>query len=134
MFTNDRQARVLVPAERERVVGWVARCRKGRAASVSLAPSGRLLRHGRVSHKGGAVREALETSGMPQNFIECQRDQAFLMPPDLRDWLPGDHLVWTIVDAVEEMDLAAFYGEYRSDGHGRAAYEPSRTSPFASSR
>jgi transposase len=62
---------------------------------------------------------------MPQNFIECRRDQAFLMPPDLRDWLPADHLVWTIVDAVEEMDLAAFYGEYRSDGHGRAAYEPS---------
>ena len=44
---------------------------------------------------------------MPQNFIECQRDQAFLMPPDLRDWLPADHLVWTIVDAVKEMDLAA---------------------------
>jgi transposase len=62
---------------------------------------------------------------MPQNFIECQRDQAFLMPPDLRDWLPADHLVWTIVDSVEEMDLAAFYGDYRLDGHGRAAYEPS---------
>ena len=64
---------------------------------------------------------------MPQNFIECQRDQAFLMPPDLRDWLPADHLVWTIVDAVKEMDLAAFYGDYRSDGHGRAADEPSMT-------
>jgi transposase len=62
---------------------------------------------------------------MPQNFIECQRDQAFLMPPDLRDWLPADHLVWTILDSVEEMDLAAFYGDYRLDGHGRAAYEPS---------
>jgi transposase len=47
------------------------------------------------------------------------------MPPDLRDWLPADHLVWTIVDAVSEMDLAAFYGDYRLDGHGRAAYEPS---------
>jgi transposase len=62
---------------------------------------------------------------MPQNFIECQRDQAFLMPPDLRDWLPVDHLVWTIVDSVKEMDLAAFYSDYRLDGHGRAAYEPS---------
>ncbi len=62
---------------------------------------------------------------MPQNFIECRRDQVFLMPPDLRDWLPADHLVWTVVDAVNEMDLAAFYGEYRSDGHGRAAYDSS---------
>jgi transposase len=61
---------------------------------------------------------------MPQNFIECQRDQVFLMPPDLRDWLPADHLVWTILDSVEEMDLAAFYGDYRLDGHGRAAYDP----------
>jgi hypothetical protein len=30
------------------------------------------------------------------------------MPPDLRDWLPEDHLVWTILDSVKEMDLAAF--------------------------
>ena len=73
----------------------------------------------------GAVRVVSETAGMPQNFIECQRDQTFLMPPDLRDWLPAGHLVWTIVDSVEEMDLAAFYGDYRLDGHGRAAYEPS---------
>jgi len=47
------------------------------------------------------------------------------MPPDLRDWLPEDHLAWTILAAVREMDLSAFYAAYRPDGHGRAAYEPS---------
>jgi transposase len=62
---------------------------------------------------------------MPQNFIECSREQVFLMPPDVRDWLPENHLVWLVLDAVEEMDLAAFYGGYRRDGHGRPAYEPS---------
>src|SRR5271170_7669312 len=62
---------------------------------------------------------------MPQNFIACDRDQVLLMPPSLRDWLPEDHLAWTILDAVSEMDLGAFYGAYRSDGHGRPAYEPS---------
>jgi transposase len=31
---------------------------------------------------------------------------------------------WFVIDAVEEMDLALFYGAYRADGHGRAAYEP----------
>ena len=46
------------------------------------------------------------------------------MPPSLRDWLPEDHLAWAVLAAVEEMDLAAFYGAYREDGHGRAAYEP----------
>lgn len=62
---------------------------------------------------------------MPQNFIGCDRDQAYLMPPSLREWLPQDHLVWAILGSVEEMDLDAFYGAYRADGHGRAAYEPS---------
>jgi transposase len=61
---------------------------------------------------------------MPQNFIDCDREQAFLLPPSLRDWLAEDHLAWFVVDAVERMDLAAFYAAYRSDGHGRAAYEP----------
>src|SRR5205823_14601641 len=62
---------------------------------------------------------------MPMNFIECDRDQAFLMPPSLRDWLAEDHLAWTVLAAVAEMDLSAFYGAYRADGHGRPAYEPS---------
>ena len=62
---------------------------------------------------------------MPQNFIESRREQGFLLPPDVREWLPADHLAWFVIDAVAEMDLAAFYAAYRADGHGRAAYEPS---------
>jgi transposase len=61
---------------------------------------------------------------MAPNFIECDREQVFLMPPSLRDWVPEDHLVWTILGAVEEMDLSGFYADYRSDGHGRPAYDP----------
>jgi transposase len=61
---------------------------------------------------------------MPQNFIECDREQVLLMPPSLSEWLPEDHLAWTILGSVREMDLSAFYGAYRSDGHGRPAYEP----------
>jgi transposase len=62
---------------------------------------------------------------MAQNFIESLREQGFLLPADVREWLPADHLAWFVIDAVEEMDLAAFYSAYRADGHGRAAYEPS---------
>jgi transposase len=47
-----------------------------------------------------------------------------LMPPSLREWLPGDHLAWFVIETVAGLDLAAFYGVYRPDGHGRAAYEP----------
>src|ERR671936_1448704 len=61
---------------------------------------------------------------MPQNFIEGDREQGFLLPPDVREWLPADHLAWFVIDAVAEMDLSAFYAAYRQDGHGRAAYEP----------
>ena len=62
---------------------------------------------------------------MPQNFMESRREQGFLLPPDVRDWLPVDHLAWFVIDAVGQMDLSAFYRAYRADGHGRAAYEPS---------
>src|SRR5918995_1082705 len=61
---------------------------------------------------------------MAQNFIECDREQAFLMPPSVRDWLPEDHLAWFVLDTVEELDLSAFYADYRDDGHGRPAHDP----------
>jgi transposase len=62
---------------------------------------------------------------MPQNFLECDREQVFLMPPDPREWLPEGHLAWFVLASVEQMDLSAFYGSYRADGWGRAAFEPS---------
>jgi transposase len=61
---------------------------------------------------------------MAQNFIAVDRDQVFLMPPSLREWLPEGHLAWYVLDAVAEMDLSAFYARYRQDGWGRPAYEP----------
>ena len=61
---------------------------------------------------------------MPQNFIAVDREQAFLLAPDVRDWLPEGHLAWFVLDAVAEMDLSAFYAAYRRDGWGRRAYDP----------
>src|SRR3954469_7820972 len=61
---------------------------------------------------------------MPQNFLACDREQELLLPPSLREWLPENHLAWCVIDAVGELDLAAFYGAYRADGWGRAAHEP----------
>jgi len=62
---------------------------------------------------------------MPQNFIACDRARSMLLPPDLTEWVPDDHVVWSILGAVDQMDLSAFYGVYRENGQGRAAYEPS---------
>ena len=61
---------------------------------------------------------------MGARFIGCDREQAFLMPPSVREWLPEGHLAWFVIDAVAEMDLSAFYAAYRDDGHSRPAYEP----------
>src|SRR6266487_2574646 len=61
---------------------------------------------------------------MAYNFLRCDRDQPFLLPPDLRDWLPQNHLAWFILDVVDQVDLAPFYRAHRDDGHGHPAYDP----------
>jgi transposase len=61
---------------------------------------------------------------MSQNFLTCDRGQVLLMPPSLADWVDEDHLVWTVLEAVKRMDLTGFYGAYRANGQGRAAYDP----------
>jgi len=58
------------------------------------------------------------------NFKGCDRGQGFLMPPNIRDWIPEGDLVWFVIDAVEGMDLSSFYARYRPDGWGNAAYDP----------
>lgn len=56
-----------------------------------------------------------------QHVLPCEREQQYLMPPSLRDWLPADHLAWFVLDVVAQMDLSLFYADYREDGWGRAA-------------
>lgn len=51
--------------------------------------------------------------------------QDLLLPPSLKDWLPEDHLAWFISDAVDALDLSAFYARYEGDGRRRQPYEPS---------
>jgi transposase len=62
--------------------------------------------------------------GGAYNFVAPERDQRYLLPSSLSDWLEEDHLAWFVLDCVEEMDLSAFYADYREDGWGRAARHP----------
>jgi hypothetical protein len=87
-----------------------------RAAAATAQPldlGDRLRGHDDPAPAAGRARA-------PQNFIESDREQELVLPPSLRDWLPDDHLAWFVADAVEEIDLAAFYGAYRADGRGPA--------------
>jgi transposase len=62
---------------------------------------------------------------MGYNFKPCDRNQTYLLPPALSDWLPQGHLAWFVLDAIEQIDLTAFYKKYRTDGIGNSAFNPS---------
>ena len=61
---------------------------------------------------------------MSKRFVECNRDQMYLMPPSMRDWLPENDLAWFVLDATGAMDLSAFHVGEREDGGGRPGYDP----------
>ena len=61
---------------------------------------------------------------MGRNFLVGDRDQLYLLPVSISEWLPEDHLAWFVLDAVDEMDLDGFYAGYREDGWGGAAHHP----------
>lgn len=51
-------------------------------------------------------------------------DQAYLLPPDARAWLPGRHLAWALLELAAGLDLAGFEARYRADGQGSRPYDP----------
>ncbi len=61
---------------------------------------------------------------MAYNFLRGNRDQPFLVPPDLRDWLPEGHLAWFILDVVDQLDLAPLHRQHRDDRSRHPAYDP----------
>jgi transposase len=58
------------------------------------------------------------------DFVRPNRDQLFLIPPALPDWLSPDDLAYFILDTVARFDLTAFHAAYRADGVGQAAFQP----------
>ena len=55
-------------------------------------------------------------------FKATNRNQPFLMPPSIQEWLPQRHLARFIVDTVEILDLNDIYKEYNKGG--KDAYDP----------
>jgi hypothetical protein len=55
------------------------------------------------------------------NLRVVDRDQQFLMPASMAEWLPEDHLAWCVIDVVDQLDLAAFDQPYRPDGRVEAS-------------
>jgi transposase len=62
---------------------------------------------------------------MQPRFRRVDRDQQFLLPPDVREWLPAGHPALFVTELVGQLDLSAFVEGYRSSpDRGRPAYHP----------
>src|SRR5260370_30138751 len=62
---------------------------------------------------------------MATRYRRVPRDQAFLLPPDMRDWLPGGHPVWLVIAVVDRhLDTSAVHATRRAGGAGAAGYDP----------
>jgi transposase len=73
-----------------------------------------------------AFSVGIENNGvMGPRFRRVDRDQQFLLPPDVRDWLPVGHPALFVVEVVEALDLSGFVRNYSSSrDRGRPAYHP----------
>lgn len=69
------------------------------------------------------MAQALHERGMPARYVTVDRETAMLLPPDLRDWVPSNHLVHLIIDAVGELDLRQ--ARVNERGSGSEPYPPS---------
>ena len=62
---------------------------------------------------------------MAKGYRPVDRDQPFLLPPDMREWLPGDHPVHLVIDVVAgHLDTSAFHAGRKTGGAGAAGYDP----------
>jgi len=63
--------------------------------------------------------------GMAKGYRPVARDQQFLLPPDMREWLPADHPVHLVIDVVAgHLDTSAFHASRRTGGAGAAGFDP----------
>src|SRR6202795_4004420 len=61
---------------------------------------------------------------MGKSYRAYLPDQEFLLPPSLREWLPGNHLVYFVSDVVDSLKLSALDAEDGEGGRGQTSYEP----------
>src|SRR5207253_9099639 len=62
---------------------------------------------------------------MRRIYMSYDPEQRLLLPQDLREWLPEEHLALFVSDVVEQLDLSKIMDWYgRGDGRGRPPYHP----------
>lgn len=61
---------------------------------------------------------------MAKGYIPVNRDQQFLLPPDMRDWLPEGHFVWWLLEVLGRLDTKELHKLRRRGAQGRTGYDP----------
>ena len=61
---------------------------------------------------------------MAKTYRPYLPEQDLLLPPSLRDWLPGDHLAYFVSDLIDELDLSTIEGYYEQEERGYPPYHP----------
>src|SRR3954470_13428342 len=61
--------------------------------------------------------------GATRVYVRPERDQLFLLPVSMRDWVGEDHLAWFVINVVGELETSALH---RCPGGalGRPPYDP----------
>lgn len=63
----------------------------------------------------------METQG---RFKPYEPHQLLLLPPNMNDWLPEDHLVYFLMDVVGQLDLSSIYRCYDGSKGGQPPFDP----------
>ena len=58
------------------------------------------------------------------NYVKADRGQLFLLPVDMREWLPEGHLALFLLDVLAGLDTSALHAGQSEGGPGRPAYDP----------
>src|ERR1039457_2849200 len=56
---------------------------------------------------------------MAARFVNLDRHTPMFLPCDLREWLPAEHLVHFLLDAVEQIPTGHFHVNHRGTGSGQ---------------
>src|SRR4029450_10272366 len=66
----------------------------------------------------------IDSDLVAKRYLPVRRADLMLLPPDVRDWLPADHVVWFLLDVIAALDTSALHRRARLGGAGRAPYDP----------
>lgn len=61
---------------------------------------------------------------MAKGYRSVDRDQQFLLPESMRDWLSDADPVWLVISVVSGLDTSGLHAARRTGGAGRAGYDP----------